>query len=141
MLSCPQCNSFLLHLGENNLEPSFYSFVLYGVSKAAAEVETQAKESILLTTVGLLRPEESVPLRFLGPSPVTSFSLAGGGVMTVICCSFCFGGFFLRLGGLSVALTGRFCCCSERGSRVAGRSHGPGCAAVSLIGAIQWGSL
>ena len=40
-----------------------------------------------------------------------------------------------------MALPGRFCCCSERGSRVAGRSHGPGCAAVSLIGAIQWCSL
>ena len=29
----------------------FVSFVLYGVTKAAAEVETQAKESILLTRV------------------------------------------------------------------------------------------
>ena len=27
----------------------------------------------------LLRPEESVPLRFLVPSPGTSFSLSGGG--------------------------------------------------------------
>ena len=31
--------------------------------------------------------------------------------------------------------------CSERGCRLTGQSHGPGCAAVSLIGAIQWCSL
>jgi hypothetical protein len=31
--------------------------------------------------------------------------------------------------------------CPERGCRLTGRSHGPGCAAVSLIGAIQWCSL
>ena len=40
-----------------------------------------------------------------------------------------------------MALPGCFCCCFENAGRVAGWSHGPGCAAVSLIGAIQWCSL
>ena len=51
---------------------------------------------------------ESVPPRSLAPSPVTSSFLAGGGVLTLICLSFCFGGFVFRLGGFSLALTGRF---------------------------------
>ena len=54
----------------------FFSCVFYGVSKASADVETQAKEAFC--RLWLLRPEESVSLRFLVPSPGTSFSLSGG---------------------------------------------------------------
>ena len=45
----------------------FFSYVFYGVSKASADVETQAKESIL------------PPMVTKVPSPGTSFSLSGGG--------------------------------------------------------------
>ena len=109
--------------------------IVYFLTKAAAEVDTgQGKHP---ADQGYSGRKSRCP-RSLVPSPVTAAFLAGGGVMTLICLSFCFGGLVFRLGGFALALTVRFTVVpsSERGSRAAGRSHGPGCA-VSLIGEIQ----
>ena len=47
----------------------------------------------------LLRPEESVPLRFLVPSPGTSFSLSGGGCHDLKLVFCLVSGIFCWLGG------------------------------------------
>ena len=68
LLSCPQCNFFLLHLGERSQEPSSFRMCFMVCLRRRLMLKHKPRKAFC--RLWLLRPEESVPL---------SFFLSGGG--------------------------------------------------------------